>query len=105
MNVAPAIAAAMRRRNARLRPGRRGNTRIQGEFGRGDHMDGRQTPLLHHRAIQNGPRSEEHTSELQSPYVISYAVCCLKKKAMAGTPPPTEGPRRAPEALAPARRS
>src|ERR1051325_11948879 len=25
-------------------------------------------------------RSEEHTSELQSPYVISYAVSCLKKK-------------------------
>src|SRR5216117_891888 len=25
-------------------------------------------------------RSEEHTSELQSPFLISYAVCCLKKK-------------------------
>src|SRR5213595_2800232 len=25
-------------------------------------------------------RSEEHTSELQSPSVISYAVFCLKKK-------------------------
>src|ERR1051325_10646144 len=25
-------------------------------------------------------RSEEHTSELQSPYVISYAVFCLKTK-------------------------
>src|ERR1051325_7967350 len=25
-------------------------------------------------------RSEEHTSELQSPYVISYAVFCLKNK-------------------------
>src|ERR1051325_12143782 len=25
-------------------------------------------------------RSEEHTSELQSPYVISYAVFCLTKK-------------------------
>ena len=25
-------------------------------------------------------RSEEHTSELQSPEVISYAVFCLKKK-------------------------
>src|ERR1051325_11990106 len=31
-------------------------------------------------------RSEEHTSELQSPYVISYAVFCLKKKTTpAGT--------------------
>src|ERR1051325_5164741 len=29
-------------------------------------------------AIDQGPRSEEHTSELQSPYVISYAVFCLK---------------------------
>ena len=27
-----------------------------------------------------GIRSEEHTSELQSPVVISYAVFCLKKK-------------------------
>ena len=26
------------------------------------------------------PRSEEHTSELQSPVRISYAVFCLKKK-------------------------
>ena len=26
------------------------------------------------------PRSEEHTSELQSPVPISYAVFCLKKK-------------------------
>src|SRR6188768_4395761 len=26
------------------------------------------------------PRSEEHTSELQSPIDISYAVFCLKKK-------------------------
>src|ERR1051325_12110497 len=33
----------------------------------------------HERALRVG-RSEEHTSELQSPYVISYAVFCLKKK-------------------------
>src|ERR1051325_11888519 len=26
-------------------------------------------------------RSEEHTSELQSPYVISYAVFCLQNKS------------------------
>src|SRR5213592_2367767 len=31
--------------------------------------------------FQTSPnRSEEHTSELQSRYVISYAVFCLKKK-------------------------
>src|SRR3546814_3459569 len=29
---------------------------------------------------KNGPRSEEHTSELQSLMRISYAVFCLKKK-------------------------
>src|SRR3546814_4754071 len=31
-------------------------------------------------AKQRGPRSEEHTSELQSLMRISYAVFCLKKK-------------------------
>src|SRR3546814_10005916 len=34
-------------------------------------------PGAHHRP---GPRSEEHTSELQSLMRISYAVFCLKKK-------------------------
>ena len=29
---------------------------------------------------KSGARSEEHTSELQSPVPISYAVFCLKKK-------------------------
>src|SRR5216117_4423354 len=29
---------------------------------------------------RNSLRSEEHTSELQSPFLISYAVFCLKKK-------------------------
>src|SRR5213595_4184182 len=33
-------------------------------------------------------RSEEHTSELQSPSVISYAVFCLKKKNNTITTPP-----------------
>ena len=31
-------------------------------------------------AVQAHYRSEEHTSELQSPVPISYAVFCLKKK-------------------------
>src|SRR3546814_3076865 len=35
-----------------------------------------QTQLMKRR----GPRSEEHTSELQSLMRISYAVFCLKKK-------------------------
>src|SRR3546814_9788719 len=32
------------------------------------------------RSTRVGPRSEEHTSELQSLMRISYAVFCLKKK-------------------------
>src|SRR3546814_9011173 len=36
------------------------------------------------RAQRPSPRSEEHTSELQSLMRISYAVFCLKKKT---TPP------------------
>ena len=31
-------------------------------------------------AVLSTKRSEEHTSELQSPVPISYAVFCLKKK-------------------------
>src|SRR3546814_2374101 len=31
-------------------------------------------------ALEQGRRSEEHTSELQSLLRISYAVCCLKQK-------------------------
>src|SRR3546814_8077422 len=34
----------------------------------------------HHRCAHGAPRSEEHTSELQSLMRISYAVFCLKKK-------------------------
>src|ERR1051325_12095068 len=40
-------------------------------------------PSSRHYGLSRQPshhRSEEHTSELQSPYVISYAVFCLKKK-------------------------
>src|ERR1051325_12135821 len=33
----------------------------------------------HRRGGPTRQRSEEHTSELQSPYVISYAAFCLKK--------------------------
>ena len=33
-------------------------------------------------ARKDKPRSEEHTSELQSPVPISYAVFCLKKKKL-----------------------
>src|SRR5216117_259458 len=37
-------------------------------------------------------RSEEHTSELQSPFLISYAVFCLKKKTRPAQT--AAGPRR-----------
>src|SRR3546814_2611698 len=36
--------------------------------------------MTHGAAMQEGARSEEHTSELQSLMRISYAVFCLKKK-------------------------
>src|SRR5216117_4229280 len=36
--------------------------------------------LPHHVTQRGNNRSEEHTSELQSPFLISYAVFCLKKK-------------------------
>src|SRR5213082_4007814 len=47
--------------------------------------DHRTRLLLRRHADGNRPRrrsqrSEEHTSELQSPDTISYAVFCLKKK-------------------------
>ena len=39
----------------------------------------------HHLLVIGGNRSEEHTSELQSPVPISYAVFCLKKKKITNT--------------------
>src|SRR3546814_3644720 len=41
---------------------------------------GRLMVTLRHRDQGRAARSEEHTSELQSPMRISYAVFCLKKK-------------------------
>src|SRR3546814_7345489 len=43
------------------------------------------------RRRQREPRSEEHTSELQSLMRISYAVFCFKKKKqyISNEPPPT----------------
>src|SRR3546814_2910347 len=39
--------------------------------------------------VRGEERSEEHTSELQSPMRISYAVFCLKKKKQINTITPT----------------
>src|SRR3546814_4376020 len=58
----------------------------QGRRGRRDrrrprHDGGRRSPAAHHLLTSPAtPRSEEHTSELQSLMRISYAVFCLKKK-------------------------
>src|SRR3546814_3318183 len=43
----------------------------------------------HGRTLIRRPRSEEHTSELQSLMRISYAVFCLKKKKTTDPPTPT----------------
>src|SRR3546814_7013661 len=66
------------------RPGQqRHGCRLEGALGSGG-LD-EQLELLHrpHRCqllLGLDPRSEEHTSELQSLMSISYAVFCLKKK-------------------------
>src|SRR3546814_3810540 len=45
-----------------------------------DYADGADTILASSDGVRPRPRSEEHTSELQSLMRISYAVFCLKKK-------------------------
>src|SRR3546814_7775677 len=44
------------------------------------HLRGQAAQNVGLARIRRGPRSEEHTSELQSLMRISYAVFCLKKK-------------------------
>src|SRR3546814_8337164 len=51
--------------------------RAQQRGGGHDHARLAETALRH---LLGDPRSEEHTSELQSLMRISYAVFCLKKK-------------------------
>ena len=41
---------------------------------------GKLVPYVNNARTHSPERSEEHTSELQSPECISYAVFCLKKK-------------------------
>src|SRR3546814_950184 len=52
--------------------------RTRGRFGSGCGLSHGLQPF--NMRIRSGPRSEEHTSELQSLMRISYAVFCLKKK-------------------------
>src|SRR3546814_8614522 len=55
-----------------------------------DHQGGqRLAPIIELPAMQPAPRSEEHTSELQSLMRISYAVFCLKKKTNITTQQPS----------------
>src|SRR3546814_1589571 len=51
-----------------------------GEQGRGEGVAGKAAVAFAVEGEGEGPRSEEHTSELQSLMRISYAVFCLKKK-------------------------
>src|SRR3546814_1911611 len=53
--------------------------RLEGADGGGRHQPSVQRPRRP-AVAQLEPRSEEHTSELQSLMRISYAVFCLKKK-------------------------
>src|SRR3546814_1762738 len=66
------------------RPCRRAGGQGQGARDRparqGPPVDARRRPGKRRRTGRHPPRSEEHTSELQSLMRISYAVFCLKKK-------------------------
>src|ERR1051325_11821842 len=53
-----------------------------------------ETPQVNAFSGPGGYRSEEHTPELQSPYVISDAVFCLKKKGPDTRESPTREPAR-----------
>src|SRR3546814_971718 len=74
------------RRAARLRRHRQARVRSQRRSRQAPHTIGpeRESPPRARSARppppRRSPRSEEHTSELQSLMRISYAVFCLKKK-------------------------
>src|SRR3546814_4678920 len=83
---APAKAGAQTRREwASLRPDQipaSGAPRSSACAGAGRYPKERVAlrPVHSLAEISFNPRSEEHTSELQSLMRISYAVCCLQKK-------------------------
>src|SRR3546814_5491278 len=71
------------RRPDRRRPARHHQERLQGDrLGEGTlgHLHGEVGLRRRRQLLARPPRSEEHTSELQSLMRISYAVFCLKKK-------------------------
>src|SRR5213079_3475248 len=51
----------------------------------------RHSPAAPRSSSRHPTRSEEHTSELQSPVVISYAVFCLKKTKTNWSPLQSDG--------------
>src|SRR3546814_10217328 len=59
-------------------------SRQQSSGGSPHGADRRSDPAAGRNLVQE-PRSEEHTSELQSLMRISYAVFCLKKKTLTTT--------------------
>src|SRR3546814_4126189 len=71
---------AARQRPGRDRPDRRGQRPPRGQPHRPQDQAG-----AGQRPDRTLPRSEEHTSELQSLMRISYAVVCLKKKNKTNT--------------------
>src|SRR3546814_5599169 len=77
LSLHDALPISLRAVGGASRPGYRGRRRPGGCLHR-DRPAARRT-----RALEPAPRSEEHTSELQSLMRISYAVFCLKKKRQA----------------------
>src|SRR3546814_4080898 len=78
-------ARSARRRDRQIRHHRSrcARRRAGGGEGAGREAEAGQRPIEHHdpRPL-HPPRSEEHTSELQSLMRISYAVFCLQKKTI-----------------------
>src|SRR3546814_4242795 len=72
VEIAGARAVALSPRSDFRDPAERGRPRVAAQFPA--------APSLRRTLNPGGPRSEEHTSELQSLIRISYAVFCLKKK-------------------------
>src|SRR3546814_9384523 len=83
-------ASALQHARAGGRGTARGETRREGDHGQAGHVSAARAAGIERTAADAGrggnhpaqrrPRSEEHTSELQSLMRISYDVFCLKKK-------------------------
>src|SRR3546814_2145511 len=83
--VDPAVERKHHRLLRRLEQRPRHHVETHVAEGRGDDVGAAVVPVLPHLGDQQlgraaPPRSEAHTSELQSLMRISYAVYCLKKK-------------------------